>query len=58
MDRLPRRMTVVIPIVLAMLNMIGPLMIDTPFPEMARDHRVGFEEMQPSSRRTSSSWRP
>jgi DHA1 family bicyclomycin/chloramphenicol resistance-like MFS transporter len=48
-DRLSRRVTVVIPIVLAMLTMIGPFTIDTPFPafpDMAREFGVGSEEMQ------------
>lgn len=48
-ERASRRVTIAIPLVLAMLTMIGPFTIDTPFPafaEMAREFRVGSEEMQ------------
>lgn len=43
------RVAVAVPVVLAMLSMIGPFSIDTPFPafpEMARDFGVAAGEMQ------------
>jgi DHA1 family bicyclomycin/chloramphenicol resistance-like MFS transporter len=44
-----RRARIAIPVVLAMLGMLGPFSIDTPLPafaEMARDFDVGAAEMQ------------
>lgn len=49
LDRSSRRALVGIPVVLAMLAMIGPFSIDTPFPafdSMERDFSVGSGEMQ------------
>lgn len=44
-----RRLTILVPVVLAMLSMVGPFSIDTPFPafpEMGRDLGVGTDELQ------------
>ena len=49
LDPRSRRVRFIIPGVLAMLSMIGPFSIDTPFPafaQMQRDFGVGSTEMQ------------
>ena len=49
LDPRSRRVRVALPIVLAMLSMLGPFSIDTPFPafaQMQRDFGVGSAEMQ------------
>lgn len=48
-QRASYRLTVVVPLVLAMLSMIGPFSIDTPFPafpDMGRDLGVSTHELQ------------